>query len=122
MAADARTMKEDTATSAAATLKSQHSQPKTVMGTTKNATVTAASWLHNVSLSVSHLTYDVDIEVLWAQIKENADVSNVDITCKMQPQRHSNYKSCKIKMKGMPMERITGLYEPENWDEDILVR
>ena len=64
----------------------------------------------------------MDIEILKNQVKESAGVPETNISCEIQPQRHLNYKSCKIIIKGVSKERIAGLYEPENWDEDILVR
>ena len=64
----------------------------------------------------------MDIEVLKAQVKESANAPEACGTCEILPQKHSNYKSCKVIIKGMPKEGIAGLYEPEKWDENLIVR
>lgn len=92
-----------------------------VIGTRKNATLSAARQMRDVSLFISRLAADVDLEVLRAQVEEIAGVAG-STTCELQPQRHSNYKSCKVIVKGVPKENVKNFYEPLNWDEDILVR
>jgi len=77
--------------------------------------------MRDVSLFISRLAADVDLEVLRAQVEEIAGVAG-STTCELQPQRHSNYKSCKVIVKGVPKENVKNFYEPLNWDEDILVR
>nr|XP_027209908.1 uncharacterized protein LOC113803337 [Penaeus vannamei] len=55
--------------------------------------------MRDVSLFISRLAADVDLEVLRAQVEEIAGVAG-STTCELQPQRHSNYKSCKVIVKG----------------------
>ena len=94
----------------------------TVIGTCKNAALKAAQPFRDINLFVSRLSLDVDIQILQAQVKEIAGVQESDITCELQPQKHANYKTCKVIIKKVPKDRITCLYEAENWDENILVR
>ena len=93
-----------------------------MVGTRKNAILIAAQQFRDVNLFVSRLSSDVDIDVLRAQVKEISGVMESDITCELQPQKHPNYKTCKVIIKKVPKESIARLYEPENWDENILVR
>ena len=94
----------------------------TIVGTRKNPTLIAAQQFRDINLFVSRLPSDVNVEILRAQVKENAGVLESDITCELQPQKHANYRTCKVIIERVPKERIACLYDPENWDENILVR
>lgn len=92
-----------------------------VIGTRTGSTLTAARPLRDVSLFVSRLSPDVASEVLCAHVESIAGVVGAT-TCEQLPQRHQSYVSFKVTISGMPKEKIAILYEPENWDKDILVK
>lgn len=93
-----------------------------VIGTRTGSTLTAARPLRDVSLFVSRLSPDVGSEVLCAHVESIAGVPVGATTCEQLPQRHQSYVSFKVTISGMPKENIASLYEPENWDKDILVK
>ena len=59
--------------------------------------------------------------MLRAQVEEIAGTAEA-IECELLPQRHPNYRSCKVTIKGVLKESVMKFYEPDNWDENILVR
>ena len=92
-----------------------------VIGTRNSANLTAARPLRDISLFVTRLAPDVDGEVLRAHVEELVGEEG-STTCELQPQRHPSYRSFKVIIKGMMKEHIVNLYDPGNWDKDILVK
>ena len=74
-----------------------------------------------MSIFVSRLSPDVDVEALRAHVEQLAGVEGTT-ECQQQEQRHHSYKSFKVVIRGMLKERIPDLYKPENWHKDVLVK
>ena len=92
-----------------------------VIGTRNSQGLNAALPLRDVNLFVSRLSPDVEAELLRAHVEEITGVKGT-IDCELQPQRYPTYRSFKILIKGMPKEKTTELYKPENWPNGVLVK
>ena len=88
-------------------------------GSGNSGSLAAAHPVRDVSLFVSRMSPDTDGEALRAHVEE---IAGATTTCDALPQKHENYKSFKVVIKGIQKGSIPDLYLPENWPQDILVK
>lgn len=91
-----------------------------MIGRGSGALLGAAPTLRDVTLFVSRLRPDVPVDNLMSHVKEIAGVEIVE--CEQVEQRHPNYRSYKVCIKGINRDRIKDLYNPDNWDSGLLVK
>ena len=96
-------------------------QRSVIVGTKAGTGVAAARPVRDVALFVSRLSPDVDPEALRTHVEEIAGVRG-STECEKLEQRHPNYVSFKVSIKGYPKDKIAELYKSENWHQDVLVK
>lgn len=91
-----------------------------VIGTNEGTGVTAAEPLTNLSLFISRLNATITDERVKTLVSNISKKMNISVE-KLETE-HDNYASYKVTIHGLEINKISSIFQPENWPKGILVK